>query len=85
MSVKENIFKASGYYSRYAAVMKIIVGCILVIASITFVIISLTGGKDFSSVLLLFALIFFLGGISLIIQGWLLWKRTASLVQGKFM
>lgn len=88
MAIKGTLFKAGGYYGRYTAITKILLGIILVIIGIVFVIMSIIKAEDGADILLLGIIIglgMLIGGLFNIINGIIIWKRSASLVQGKFM
>lgn len=88
MAIKGTLFKAGGYYGRYAAIKKILLGITLAIVGIVFVIMSIIKAGEGSDILLLGIIIglgMLIGGIFNIINGIIIWKRSASLVQGKFM
>ena len=74
MDIKENVYKASGYYGRFKAAGSIVFGVIFFIVGIILMLIS---GS-------LKALVLSGFGLLAIIYGWILWKRCKSLLEGRF-
>lgn len=74
MTVKEKIYKTSGYYGRFRVIILFIIGTIFIILGIVLSIIS----KSIN------ALILSAFGLFGIIYGWILWKRCKSLIKGRF-
>ena len=82
MALKEGLYKASGYYGKYKAVMSIIVGIILIIIGIGIGI--YLGIISPQKNAIWFSLIMIVFGIFSIFYGWILWRRCNALVQGRF-
>lgn len=75
--------KVTGWYLRYKAIGAFIAGGISIVLSIVFLILGIINGSSFGN-LITGPLIFLVIGIIAILVGSWYWKRSKSLVQGKF-